>query len=68
MNQNGHMGRELTMLINKAMEDGKVTNKEYDEIIALVNADSVIDTQERRLLNQLQEMIESKAVLRVTDE
>ena len=66
MKDRGHTGRSLAMLITKAIADGKVTNKEYDEIVALANADQVVDSQERRLLNQLEEMIRSNAVVRVS--
>lgn len=61
-------GRELTILITRAIADGRVTSGEYDQIMALANADEVIDAQERRLLDQLEEMIESNAVVRVSEE
>ena len=68
MNGSGQNGRELTVLIARAMKDGKVTNREFDEIMALANADEVIDVQERRLLGQLEQMIESKVVVRVSED
>jgi hypothetical protein len=68
MNGSGQNGRELTVLIARAMKDGKVTDREFDEIMALANADEVIDVQERRLLSQLEQMIESKVVVRVSED
>lgn len=55
----------LSDLISKAIEDGELTNKEYDEILALADADGVIDPEERSLLTQLQEMLADKTVKRV---
>jgi hypothetical protein len=56
---------KLSELISKAIEDGELTNKEYDEILALADADGVIDPEERSLLTQLQEMLADKTVKRV---
>lgn len=53
-------GERLRNLINKAIEDEKISPEEYDEINNLVNEDGHIDEQERALLKQLQEMIENK--------
>ena len=56
---------KLKELIKKAIEDHVVTNAEYEEILALADEDGVIDTEERKLLSALQDMIEDKTVKRV---
>ena len=56
---------KLKALIENAIEDHKITTTEYDKILALANADMVIDTQERQLLAQLQDLLSSGAVKRV---
>ena len=58
-------GSQLEEMIKKAIEDSKLTNSEYERILAL--ADGVIDHQEKRLLTQLQEMLTDKSVVRVPD-
>jgi len=52
----------LRKLIDKAIEDHKITRSEYDAILHQASKDSHIDPQEQALLNQLQEMIEDKSV------
>jgi tellurite resistance protein len=63
----GETGGKLAEMIKKAIEDGKLTNSEYEQILALAEADGVIDRQEKRLLTQLQEMLTNKSVVRVPD-
>ena len=53
---------KLRDMINKAIDDEKITRAEMNNIIALANEDGHIDSQERALLNQLQTMIEEKVV------
>lgn len=45
-----------------AIEDHKITREEYDEIIHIATEDGHIDSQERALLSELQNMIEDKSV------
>ncbi len=52
----------LRKLIEKAIEDHKITRDEYDNIIHMATEDGQIDSQEQALLEELQDMIESKAV------
>jgi len=52
----------LKIMIEKAIEDHKITRAEMDKIIFIATEDSHIDPQEQALLNQLQEMIENKVV------
>jgi len=63
----GETGEKLAAMIKKAIHDGKLTNSEYDQILALADADGVIDAQERKLLSQLQEMLANKTLVRVPD-
>jgi uncharacterized membrane protein YebE (DUF533 family) len=52
----------LRTMIDKAIDDKKITRPEMHAIIALATEDGHIDSQERALLNQLQAMIEDKTV------
>ncbi len=63
--KSGETGGKLASMIKKAIEDGKLTNNEHAQILALAEEDGVIDSQERRLLNQLQEMLSNGSVKRV---
>jgi tellurite resistance protein len=49
-------------MIEKAIDDHKITRDEMDTILNIVTADGYIDSQEQALLDQLQEMIENKTV------
>ena len=55
-------GARLRQVINKAIEDHIITPEEYDEIINISLEDGHIDSQEKALLKQLQQMIENKEV------
>ncbi len=52
----------LREMIEKAIEDHKITRDEYDKIINIATEDGVIDRHERALLSELQQMIEDKMV------
>lgn len=52
----------LKKMIEKAIEDQKITREEMDSIISIAAEDSHIDPHEKALLNQLQKMIENKTV------
>jgi transcriptional regulator CtsR len=54
--------RKLRKMIDKAIEDHKITRNEYEEIIHLATEDHVIDKHEQALLNSLQQMIEGKEI------
>lgn len=54
--------RRLKKMIEKAIEDQKISRSEMDNILAIATEDSHIDPQEQALLIQLQEMIENKVV------
>jgi len=66
MNEWDRTGRDLALRITRAIKDRKLTNEEYGEIMALANTDHVVDWQERRLLDQLEEMIQNHVVARVS--
>jgi len=55
---------KLRGLINKAIADGIVTSKEYNEILAQSGADGHEDPEERALLASLQAMIADGSVKR----
>ncbi len=52
----------LREAIEKAIEDHKITREEYDKILNIATEDGYIDSHERALLQQLQQMIEDKEV------
>jgi tellurite resistance protein len=52
----------LREMIEKAIEDHKITREEYDKIINIATEDGVIDRHEKALLSELQQMIEDKMV------
>jgi hypothetical protein len=54
--------KRLKVMIEKAIEDHRITRDEMDTILAIATEDSHIDRHEQALLNQLQEMIENKVV------
>lgn len=53
---------KLRIMIEKAIEDHKITRAEMDTILHIASEDGHIDPHEQALLNQLQEMIENKTV------
>ena len=52
----------LKKMIEKAIDDQKITRAEMDSILNIVTENGHIDPQEQALLNQLQEMIENRTV------
>ena len=52
----------LKIMIEKAIEDHQITRAEMDRILNIACEDSHIDRHERALLDELQDMIETKAV------
>jgi hypothetical protein len=52
----------LKVAIEKAIEDHKITDHEWETIRSIALEDHVIDNQERALLQQLQNMIEDGSV------
>jgi len=58
---------KLRKMIDKAIEDHEITVTEYEKILHLASEDNKIDAQERALLQNLQNLIESGTVKRVPD-
>jgi tellurite resistance protein len=54
--------QQLRKMIEKAIDDHRITLEEMDTILNIVSADGHIDPHEQALLNQLQEMIENRTV------
>jgi len=65
MHKPSESARLLAQMINKAIDDGKLTNVEHAKILALAEADQHIDPEERALLRELQDMLEDGTVKRV---
>ncbi len=65
MPQSGESGGKLAAMIKKAIKDGELTGSEYEEIMAIADADQNIDAQERNLLRQLRELLANGTVKRV---
>ena len=58
-------GHALGELIKKAIADLELTTSEYEEIMAQAYSDGTIDSDEQRLLHELQELISNGTVKRV---
>jgi hypothetical protein len=54
--------KDLRKIIEKAIEDHKISKAEYDMIIHQATMDGDIDRQEQALLSELQEMIADKTI------
>ncbi len=54
--------QRLKEMIKKAIEDQEITREEYEEIIHIAMEDGHVDSQERLLLVELQDMIENRMV------
>jgi hypothetical protein len=54
-------------MIKKAMEDGRLTTKEHNQIMAIADEDGILDNQEKRLLAELQEMLANGTIKRVSE-
>lgn len=54
--------KNLRTIIEKAMEDHKISKSEYDKIIHAATDDNHVDRQELALLRELQEMIADKTI------
>ncbi len=58
-------GSKLSKLIKKALDDLELTTTEYQEILAQANSDGMIDPDEQKLLQQLQQMLANGTITRV---
>lgn len=53
---------KLHAMIKKAIEDGQITSMDREKIMMLVDEDHYIDPQERKLLAELQNLIDNGTV------
>jgi hypothetical protein len=53
---------KLKKMIKKAIEDHVITRDEYDRMIHMATRDGHIDSQERALLAELQDMIDDRLI------
>ena len=67
MHKPSKSAEKLMELIKKAIEDHKITTSEYEQILHLADEDGVIDMQEKKLLQELHDMIDNKTIKRVPD-
>jgi hypothetical protein len=58
-------GKNLEDVIKKAIDDGEITQAEYEEIIHMAHDDGHIDRHELVLLKELKNMIADKTIKRV---
>lgn len=62
MEQVSESSIRLREMIEKAIEDHKITRDEYEKILNIATEDGYIDRHEQALLTELQRMIEEKEV------
>lgn len=67
MDKASQAAEKLYNMIKKAIDDQKITPTERERIMMLAEEDGVIDPQEKRLLSELQSMIENGTVKLVSD-
>lgn len=53
---------QLKRMIERAIEDHRISREEYDLILHIATEDGHIDKHEQILLDQLQEMIGNKSI------
>jgi uncharacterized membrane protein YebE (DUF533 family) len=53
---------KLKKMIKKAIEDHVITREEYDMMLHIATRDGHIDSQERALLAELQDMIDDRLI------
>jgi hypothetical protein len=54
--------KKLRIIIEKAMDDHKISKAEYELIIQIATEDGQIDRQEQALMRELEQMIADKTV------
>ncbi len=62
MHKPSKSAEKLQAMITKAIDDHQLSQTERATIMMLADEDGVIDAQERRLLAQLQDLIENGSV------
>lgn len=54
--------QEIRKMIDKAINSHEITRNDYNKIINIATEDSVIDSQEKILLAQLNDMLEDNTI------
>jgi len=54
--------QQMRTLIDNAVNTHEITIEEHEKIMMLASEDGIIDTQERALLSQLNDMISDKTI------
>ena len=67
MTKPSESAEKVQAMINKAIDDHKITPEEREQIMMLVDEDGIIDRQEQALLSQLQDMIQNGTVKMVRE-
>jgi hypothetical protein len=57
----------LRVIIDSAIEKHSMKRSEYDSIISIVHEDGFVDSQEKALLAQLQDLIDDKTIRLIPD-
>ena len=63
--KSGETGGKLAEMIKKAIRDCELTTSEHNQILAIADKDGVIDSQEKNLLKQLQDLIANGTIKRI---
>ena len=63
--KSGETGGKLAEMIKKAIRDCELTTSEHDQILAIADQDGIIDSQEKNLLRQLQDLIANGTIKKI---
>ena len=63
--ESGETGEKLANMIKKAIRDCEITTSEHNQILSIAEEDGVIDSQEKNLLKQLQNLIANGTIKKV---
>jgi hypothetical protein len=55
-------GQTLAEVIKKAIDDSVITFAEYEEITSVASEDGILDSHEKALLRELNEMLANKTI------
>ncbi len=64
-NNSGESGKKISEMIKHAMDDGEITTTEFERILMIADEDGIIDSQEKRQLAELQNMLDNGTIKRV---
>ena len=63
--KSGKTGGKLAEMIKKAIRDCELTTSEHNQILAIADEDGVIDSQEKNLLKQLQDLMANGTIKKI---